>query len=221
MFSSCDVQRVRAKIQMSELTEARGQRAKPTPGAARNVHGTPIGLGPTRNQVFDNGGACPKPVIKPILSSPPDEMRIGRLKRFLVHHSRTWRATRNNAEGCHKNSRLSATLALHQFSKKNSYLSPGHALFINGFRIPVKDLANGSSVVPAMPTDMETIEHFQIVFDTHEAIWAEGVPAETFAANDKTAYEVFTNFVEYERLYRTDSYAIAPFPRVSVQSGRI
>jgi Hint domain len=105
--------------------------------------------------------------------------------------------------------------------QKDGYFSPGHALFINGFLIPVKDLVNGTSVVPAMPTDMETIEYFQIVFDTHEVIWAEGVPAETFAANDKTAYEVFTNFVEYERLYPADSYAIAPLSPISVQSGRI
>jgi hypothetical protein len=90
------------------------------------------------------------------------------------------------------------------------YLSPGHALFIDGSLIPVKYLVNGTSVVPAMPPGMETIEYFQIVFDTHEVIWAEGVPAETFVANDKAAYEVFTNFVEYERLYPTDSYAIAP-----------
>jgi hypothetical protein len=90
------------------------------------------------------------------------------------------------------------------------YLSPGHALFIDGSLIPVKHLVNGTSVVPAMPPGTETIEYFQIVLDTHEVIWAAGVPAETFVANDKAAFEVFTNFVEYERLYPTDSYAIMP-----------
>src|ERR1700687_3600971 len=69
---------------------------------------------------------------------------------------------------------------------KDLYLSRGHALFIDGFLIPVKDLVNGTSVMPAMPPGMETIEYFQIVFDTHEVIWAEGIPAETFTANDKT-----------------------------------
>jgi hypothetical protein len=90
------------------------------------------------------------------------------------------------------------------------YLSPAHALLIDGSLIPVTYFVNGTSIVPAIPPGMETIEYFHIVFDTHEVIWAEGVPAETFWANDKAAYEVFTNFVEYERLYPTDSYAIAP-----------
>jgi hypothetical protein len=101
------------------------------------------------------------------------------------------------------------------------YLSPGHALFIDGSLIPVKHLVNGTSVVPAMPPGTETIEYFQIVLDTHEVIWAAGVPAETFVANDKAAFEVFTNFVEYERLYPTDSYAIMPLGPELGTGGRV
>ena len=101
------------------------------------------------------------------------------------------------------------------------YLSPGHALFIDGSLIPVKYLANGNSIVPALPPGAETIEYFQIVLDTHEVIWAAGVPAETFVANDKADFEVFANFVEYERLYPTDPYAIMPLRAELGTGGRL
>jgi Hint domain len=81
------------------------------------------------------------------------------------------------------------------------YLSPRHALFVDGFLMEVRDLVNGTSIAPAMSPDMETIEYFQIVLNTHEVIWAEGMPAETFRGND---LEAFTNFFEYKRLYPND-----------------
>ena len=60
------------------------------------------------------------------------------------------------------------------------YLSPRHALFIDGFLMEVRDLVNGTSIAPVVPPDVETIEYFQIVLNTHEVIWAEGAPVETF-----------------------------------------
>ncbi len=79
------------------------------------------------------------------------------------------------------------------------YLSPGHAVLIDGVLITVKELVNGTSIAPALH-DMEEIEYFHVVLATHKVILAEGAPAETFRAWDRN-YECFTNFVEYERLY--------------------
>jgi Hint domain len=81
------------------------------------------------------------------------------------------------------------------------YLSPGHPLFIDGHLIPVKDLVNGVSIAPALPEGTQTIEYFQIVLATHEVIFAEGAPAETFLVEGEGWHESFTNFIEYERLY--------------------
>lgn len=81
------------------------------------------------------------------------------------------------------------------------YLSPLHGLFIDGYLMPARDLVNGSSIAPAVPPGMETLEYFNVVLDTHEVIWAEGVPAETFGGE---GLEAFTNFVEYKRLYPND-----------------
>ncbi len=104
--------------------------------------------------------------------------------------------------------------------RNDLYLSPKHALFIDGILIPVKELVNGTSIVSAIPPNMETLEYLQIVLDTHEVIWAEGVRAETFVAKGKADYEVFANFAEYDRLYPTDSYTIPPLAPELIMGGR-
>jgi len=82
------------------------------------------------------------------------------------------------------------------------YLSPWHALFIDGVLMPVKDLVNGTSIAPALPPGREAIEYFHLVLDTHEVIVAEGAPAETLLLTGAgREYETFTNFADYERLY--------------------
>ena len=83
------------------------------------------------------------------------------------------------------------------------YLSPGHALYIDGVLIPVKHLINGTSITQAMPEGMDAVEYFQIELETHEVIFAEGTPVESFLVKDGNR-ENFTNFVEYERLYGTE-----------------
>jgi hypothetical protein len=97
------------------------------------------------------------------------------------------------------------------------YLSPGHALFIDGFLIEVRDLANGTSIAPAVPPDMEILEYFQIVLNTHEVILAEGAPAETFGGDN---LDLFTNFVEYKRLYPDDPCSAIPLVAPNLSRGR-
>ena len=99
------------------------------------------------------------------------------------------------------------------------YLSPRHALFIDGFLMEVRDLVNGTSIAPAAPPDMETIEYFHIVLNTQEVIWAEGAPVETFGGGD---LDQFTNFFEYKRLYPNDPCLAIPLvaPNLSLSTGR-
>ncbi|WGR94494.1 Hint domain-containing protein [Bradyrhizobium sp. ISRA443] len=96
------------------------------------------------------------------------------------------------------------------------YLSPLHALFIDGFLMPVRDLVNETSIAPALPPDMETIEYFQIVLNTHEVIWAEGAPTETFGGN---GLELFDNFSEYKRLYPNDPCSTIPLVAPNLGTG--
>jgi hypothetical protein len=101
------------------------------------------------------------------------------------------------------------------------YLSPDHALFLDGVLMPVKELVNGISIVPALPADTDVIEYFHILLDTHEAVLAEGVAAETCLLGHR-GHEDFTNFIEYERLYGVEASAVmVPFaPLVGYESGR-
>lgn len=117
--------------------------------------------------------------------------------------------------------RISRHALDHQTPRRDLYLSAGHALFIDGVLIRVKDLVNGISIAPALPANRETLEYFHIVLDTHDVVLAEGVAAETFLLQSHN-YEDFTNFVEFARLYPADqNAAMTPFaPIVGLDSGR-
>ncbi|MBW9064241.1 Hint domain-containing protein [Rhizobium herbae] len=107
----------------------------------------------------------------------------------------------------------------HSTPRRDLYLSPGHALLMDGVLIRVRDLVNGTSIAPA--PHRETIEYYQIVLDSHDVILAEGVPAETFLLTANNI-EGFANFGEYARLYPGDQHrAMAPYaPIVGMDSGR-
>jgi hypothetical protein len=104
---------------------------------------------------------------------------------------------------------------------KDLYVSPGHALMIDGVLIRAKDLVNGISIAPALPDDREMIEYYHIVLDTHEAILAEGVAAETLLLNANN-HEAFTNFGEFARVHPAGvNFAMTPCaPIVAIDSGR-
>lgn len=100
------------------------------------------------------------------------------------------------------------------------YVSPHHALYVDGLLIKAKDLVNGASITPALPRSCETIEYFHILLDSHEVVLAEGAPAETFrpvAGN----HEAFANFAEYERLSPAATRCtMAPYAPIVSNRGR-
>ena len=108
------------------------------------------------------------------------------------------------------------------------YLSPNHALLINGVLIPAIYLVNGTSIVQAMPEGVEEIEYFHIELETHEVIFAEGAAAETLlVVNEREAFadlirENFDNFSERKRLYDMDDVPpMTPYaPRVCYNGRR-
>ena len=102
---------------------------------------------------------------------------------------------------------------------RDLYLSPHHALFIDGALICASCFDNGVSILPALPKGVSSIQYFQVELATHEVIYAEGTPVETFQAN-KTTREMFSNFAEYERLYPGDTdISLQPCARQLSHSG--
>ncbi|MBB3656668.1 hypothetical protein FHX15_001896 [Rhizobium sp. BK650] len=93
------------------------------------------------------------------------------------------------------------------------YLSPGHALFLDGVLIQVKELVNGKTIAPVIPADDTAIEYYALMLDTHEVILAEGAAAESFHLKDSN-HEIFSNFAEYKRLYGEEKVVMASYAPV-------
>ena len=62
--------------------------------------------------------------------------------------------------------------------KRDLWISPNHAMYLDGMLIEAKDLVNGVSIVQA--ESVEQIEYFHIELDSHDVIIAEGAPSESF-----------------------------------------
>jgi hypothetical protein len=69
------------------------------------------------------------------------------------------------------------------------YLSPGHALYLDGVLIPVGEIINGKTIVPAVPNGIDAVEYFHIELDTHEVVFAEGAPVETLLVAADERYD--------------------------------
>ena len=81
--------------------------------------------------------------------------------------------------------------------KRDLWISPNHAMYLDGMLIEAKDLVNGVSIVQA--ESVEQIEYFHIELDSHDVIIAEGAPSESFIDDDSRG--MFHNTQQYRTLY--------------------
>ena len=91
--------------------------------------------------------------------------------------------------------------------QRDLWLSPHHALYLDGVLIEAKDLVNGVSIVQA--ERVEKVEYFHIELDTHDVIIAEGALAESFI--DDESRSMFSNAHEYRQLYGDLATGLAQF----------
>ena len=90
-----------------------------------------------------------------------------------------------------------------------------HGVLIDGVLVPAEALINGVTIARYEPEGDE-MEFFHIKLESHDVIYAEGVPAETLLHVD----EFFVNFAEYLRQYGTPADEARCAPYVHVQGGR-
>jgi hypothetical protein len=81
--------------------------------------------------------------------------------------------------------------------RRDLWISPHHAMYLDGVLIEAKDLINDVSIVQA--ERVEKVEYFHIELDTHDVIVAEGAPSESFIDDDSRG--MFHNAHEYPALY--------------------
>jgi hypothetical protein len=81
--------------------------------------------------------------------------------------------------------------------RRDLWISPHHAMFIDGLLIEGRDLVNGTSIVQA--ERVETLSYFHIELETHDVIVAEGALSETYLDEDNRG--MFQNAREYETLF--------------------
>jgi hypothetical protein len=65
------------------------------------------------------------------------------------------------------------------------FLSPDHAVFVDGVLIPIRLLANGSTI---RQVERETVIYYHIELRRHAVLLADGLPAESFLDNGNRAW---------------------------------
>lgn len=92
---------------------------------------------------------------------------------------------------------------------RDLYVSPNHAIFIDGVLVPAKYLINGKTIVQCAPEGADGIDYLHIELFAHDVIYAEGATAETFGSL-REARDHFDNFYEYYRLYPNEKEIAHP-----------
>jgi autotransporter-associated beta strand protein len=91
--------------------------------------------------------------------------------------------------------------------RRDLWISPHHAMYLDGVLIEAKDLVNGVSIVQA--AGAEKVEYFHIELDSHDVIIAEGALSESFVDDDSRG--MFHNANEYRALYPDAPYVPARY----------
>jgi Hint domain len=100
------------------------------------------------------------------------------------------------------------------------YISPEHAIYIDGILIPASNLVNGVTIVADAKPEALSLTLFHIELDTYEAIVAEGLAVESFR-HDNPHAQAFDNADEYVRLYGSPGELPASFaPILRYRSSR-
>jgi hypothetical protein len=80
---------------------------------------------------------------------------------------------------------------------RDLWISPEHALYLDELLAPARLLVNGMTITQAAAVDR--LDYFHIELHSHDVIFAEGAPAETYVECDNRL--MFHNAAEYAALY--------------------
>jgi len=96
------------------------------------------------------------------------------------------------------------------------YVSPEHAIYIDGVLIPARNLVNSVTIVANAKPEALSLTYFHIELDTHEVILAEGLTVESYLRNN---LHWFDNADEYVGLYGLPGDPLTPFAPIASYGG--
>ncbi|MBV9860420.1 MAG: Hint domain-containing protein, partial [Alphaproteobacteria bacterium] len=99
--------------------------------------------------------------------------------------------------------------------RRDLWVSPAHSLYVEGVLVPAAYLINGATIVQA--DSVKAVEYFHIELETHDIVFADGAPAETYIDCDNRG--IFANAAEYAALYPDDERSTWSFCAPRLEEG--
>lgn len=99
--------------------------------------------------------------------------------------------------------------------RRDLWVSPLHAMYLDEVLIPAVALVNGTSIVQAEAVDR--VDYIHVELETHDVILNEGAPSETFVDDDSRG--MFHNAAEYRMLYPDAARVPARYCAPRVEEG--
>jgi hypothetical protein len=100
---------------------------------------------------------------------------------------------------------------------RDLFVSPDHAIFVDGLLVQASALVNGTTITRA-PAPAPRFTYFHVELADHALVLAEGVPAETFV--DHVTRRRFDNFAAFEALYGAEQAGITELAMPRIKSAR-